>query len=138
MRPALTIPGGLRARRYSRRGFTLVEVMVAVAIMFSGAVTMIYILPKLSESATRNIARDLTYSFALSKMEELLSIPYADVGSVPLSGNFGTLLPGVADAASYQWNYTAAEEMPNRLKRVNLSVSRGDIKDSYVFFVPNL
>lgn len=127
--------------RRARAGMTFIEVMVAAAIMFTGAVVMISVLPRLIAAGSSRTSRDGSYIYAMSKMDDILTSPYSTVAS-SASGDFSTLLPAASDVSSYTWSYTSTEPLvegrTGLLKRVTLLITWGsgsDQTDTYVFYM---
>lgn len=111
----------------SSGGFTLIDVMIATAIMFTGATVMIVNLPLLLAQATTRVSADNAYVYASAKYDEICATTaYSDINtSGTTSGNFNTLLPGSSEAGLYSWSYTAAEIQPDLLKSIEMTISWG-------------
>ncbi len=130
----------MNRRALSRRshGFGLLDVMLATAIMFTGAVVMITVLPKLIETSNMRSSENMAYEVATAKIDELLDTQYTRVVS---AGPYGAqyLLPQMTNIAKYQWQTWVTEEAPaGYRKRVTLAVwwGTGDLRrDTYVFYV---
>ncbi len=120
---------------------TFMEVMVAATIMFTGAVVMITVLPKLIEAGYSRSSRDMSYIFGMSKMDEIMASPYSTITSG--SGSFTELMPDVPEAYNFEYQYTATEVTTDNLptdllKRVTLVITWGDDSDksdTYVFYM---
>lgn len=119
--------------RRGLRGLTFIEVMVSVAIFFTGAVVMIAVLPEVLAKGNLRASRDSAYVLAASKIDDLQASSYSSIAP-SASGNFSTLLSGMTDISTYTWSYTSTEEVPGALKRVQLLVSWNGGSDAYVFY----
>jgi len=123
----------------SKRGFGLVDVMVAMAILFIGSYVMISVLPRLINAANSRSSLESAYIFASSKADEIYSQPYSGVTSA--SGNFNALLPNMSDLSKFSWVTSVTEEKPDLLKKVTLNVKWGtgaDKMDTYIFYIADM
>ena len=108
-----------------RSGFTLLEVMVAIAII---AITLVAVFG--SQSQSLSLANEAKFSttaalLAQSKMAEIEVVNYEDLTSD--SGDFGENFP------NYHWNLTVSDvsfigtdEVLDYLKRIDLNVFYGE------------
>jgi general secretion pathway protein I len=76
-----------------RRGFTLLEMLVATLIMAIAVVGLMGAINHSLRNATRIVTRDRAVLLARSKMDELLLDPRFPIG-VPVQGNFDRSLTG--------------------------------------------
>lgn len=121
-------------RSRNKAGFTLMEVLVAAAIMFSGAVVMITVLPELIAAGSKRTSRDISYSFANAKFADLEINSFAAIAA-SANGNFDSLLPNSDDASQFTWSYTSSSPSPGLLKRVNLVIKWADTSETFVMLI---
>jgi len=67
-----------RARRGSRGGFTLIEVMIALAIFATGLLALALCVPMATKRVMKAGSQTRASSIASETAEELLTIPYGD------------------------------------------------------------
>jgi Tfp pilus assembly protein PilV len=133
----------LGARR-RRSGFTLVETLVATAIMFTGAIVMISVLPNLLSMSVKRTSRDNSYIYAQSLIDSMLVTPWSKI-STSASGDFKSLLPDAPDAGMYRWVYTSKTIMDSGsaptdglLKKVDVGIYWSDNDhDTFVTYIAN-
>lgn len=109
-----------------RRGFTLLEMLVATAIMGMAVAGLLAQLSTSMRSATRLIDYDRAAVLARSRMDELLLDPELPLGA-PLAGTFDESITGGAPAG-WRARVTAFEMPPDAqpgaemLERIELEV----------------
>src|SRR5262249_17063654 len=103
--------GGVR-----RRGVSLLESLISVAILFISVISINQLLDTAGEQAERVPRRSLAAQLCQSKMAEVVA------GAAPLSSGSGEVeeLPG------WQWTVEAEEHDVSGLWRVRVSVRRGN------------
>lgn len=107
----------MKIRRINR-GFTLLEVMVALAIIATTLVTLLGTHAMSLNLAYKHKEQTLVGMFARQKMEEVLSMPYDSVESD--SGSFG---PGHPE---YEWELEVEESDIENLKQVSIIIKQPD------------
>lgn len=127
----------MKKRHEAQNGFGLIDVMFAMAILFSGAVLMITVLPQIINASQTRTTRDNAYIYATSQIDYMLAMPYSSIAASS-SGDFSTLLGTATDADKYSWNYTSQEIISGLYKKVTLGVSWDGGTDTYVFYVADL
>jgi prepilin-type N-terminal cleavage/methylation domain-containing protein len=126
--------------RHAERGFTLAEVMCAVAILATGGLVMIDALPRVIAMAVNSTSRDTAYVYAATVGDWLAVQPFSSISTAAggVSGDFTTLLPGSDMAGSYTWEYKAGNVIPNLLKQVNIEISWGTGSEVYSVLITNV
>lgn len=113
----------------------LVDVLVASAIMFTGALALLNMMPMLTRMAVKmTMSNELSY-FLYSKQEAMLAGTYNDINTTATqTGDFTSLLgTEVAANADVTWLYSASEKVTGRLKEVKLSVAYSPDVDTSAF-----
>lgn len=123
--------------RRHQAGFGLVDVMFAAAILFTGAILMITVLPQMINASQTRTTRDNSYIYAMSQIDYLISQPYSSIAP-SASGDFTSLLGNATDATKYSWRYTASEQVTGLLKQVTLNVDWDGGTDTYVFLTADV
>ncbi len=98
----------------SDKGFTLLEVMVALAIIATALVTLLGTHMMSLNLAQKNKEQSICTFLARQKMEELYTIPFDSVAND--SGNFG------ADYPHYEWELDVEKGDIENLKKVKIIV----------------
>ena len=112
------------AEKWAERGFTLLQVMVAVALIAVALTTLL-----VSQSQTVSLANDAKFEtmaalLAQGKMNELLTGQGAGLSGD--SGDFGEEYPGYAwEAAVDDFVIESEESVSKYLKQVDLTVTWG-------------
>lgn len=120
-----------RAVAKRRRGFTLLEVMVACVVFFVGTFTILALVSSSLENA-RRLQRPMVDAGLLASELSLTNQLVEDNAS----GDFGDVYPG------YNWTSAIQEDQTNKLFRVDYIVQRADgnhtvvSKMSVLFFRP--
>jgi Tfp pilus assembly protein PilV len=118
-----------RAKAKRRRGFSLLEVMIACAVFFVGTFTILALVSSSLENA-RRLQRPMVDAGLLAS--ELSLTNQLIEGNA--SGDFGDLYPG------YNWTSTSQEDQTNKLFRVDYQVFNDNkvlvSKMSVLFFLP--
>ena len=96
------------------RGFTLLEVMVALAIIATALVTLLGSHLMSLNLAQKHKEQTLAAMLARQKMEENLTVPFDSL--VTDSGDFGPAHP------EYKWELEVAEADIDNLKKVRILV----------------
>jgi type II secretory pathway pseudopilin PulG len=120
-------------------GFGLIDVTVALAIMATGAVVMITVLPEILGRAQSRTAASQAYIYASTFVDAEFLNPYS--GIINGSGDFSSLIPQMAGQTAYTWNRTVVETRPGLEKKVSLEIAWGagaDERDTFVFFVADV
>ena len=99
----------------SNNGFTLLEVMVALAIIATALVTLLGTHMMSMNLAHKNKEQSLTAMLARQKMEELFTVPFDSLAGA--SGDFGPEYP------EYAWEIVVEEAEIDNLKNVEITVS---------------
>ena len=116
--------------RYKTAGFTLLEVMVALAIM---SIVLVSVYRMHSQSLTLNTAARFYTQAPLLAQKKMAELTGAASGIFPeVSGDFGEGFPG------YSWQVSMPEapseilgEAGDDLKRIDLTVSLNDNQFTY-------
>jgi len=98
-----------------RSGFTLIEIVIALAILAVGLVGILSLFPIGFDSARRSVSATQATIFAHEHLEELRNGGYPALGTT--SGTF-------ADPA-YSWTQTVSTTTVNDLRQVICTVSWG-------------
>jgi general secretion pathway protein I len=101
--------------RHSNKGFTLLEVMVALAIIATVLVALLGTHLMSMNLAHKNKEQALTAMLARQKMEELFTVPFESLAGA--SGDFGP------DYPEYAWEVFVEEAETDNLKNVKITVS---------------
>ncbi len=101
--------------RTSYKGFTLLEVMVALAIIATALVTLLGTHLMSLNLAQKNKEQTLEVMLARQKMEELFTVPFESVNSD--SGDFAPEHP------EYKWEISVENSDNDYLKNVKITVS---------------
>lgn len=102
----------------SDRGFTLLEVMVALAIIAIALVTLLGTHLLSLNLAQRHKEQSMATMLARQKMEELLTTPFDSLTSD--AGDFGPERPG------YKWEFEVEDADIDNLKRVKILIKLPD------------
>jgi Tfp pilus assembly protein PilV len=103
-----------RAEADRRRGFTLLEVMIACVVFFVGTFAILALISSSLENA-RRLQRPMVDAGLLASELSLTNQLVEDNAS----GDFGDLYPG------YNWTSTIQEDQTNKLFRVDYQVFNG-------------
>lgn len=106
----------MRLRRAARRGLSLVEVIVSLAIFLFSLIALGQMLNYAGSLASEARARGTAARLAQSKLAELTA------GAAPLQGGTGTC----EDEPDYEWRVEAQQSSPDILYNVTVTVSRTD------------
>jgi general secretion pathway protein I len=98
----------------SDRGFTLLEVMVALAIIATALVTLLGTHMMSLNLAQKNKEQTLCTLLGRQKMEEVFTTPFDSVSND--SGDFG------ADYPNYEWETTVEKGVVDNLKNVKITI----------------
>lgn len=96
------------------KGFTLLEVMVALAIIATALVTLLGTHLLSLNLAHRHKEQTMATMLARQKMEELLTTPFESLTSD--AGDFGSEHPG------YKWETEVEDAEKDNLKRVKILI----------------
>ena len=88
-----------RSRLRSERGFTLVEVMVAAAILVTGVLGVLTLLDTANDATHRTKVRDGATSLARELIEAARAVPYPDLEATTVLAQLQAQ-PGLGDATS--------------------------------------
>lgn len=73
--------GLIRHHTARQRGFSLVEVVVATAVLAIGLITLIGLLPFAIKANKKAESQSLASTYARTKLEQLLASPYDEIGT---------------------------------------------------------
>ena len=107
----------MRAHR-SNKGFTLLEVMVALAIIATALVTLLGTHMMSLNLAQKNKEQTISALLARQKMEELFTTPFDSLAND--SGDFG------ADYPHYEWELDVEKGDIENLKKVKIVIRYPD------------
>ncbi len=102
----------------SNKGFTLLEVMVALAIIATALVTLLGTHLMSLNLAQRNKEQTISALLARQKMEELFTVPFDSLASD--SGDFGS------DYPHYEWELNVEKGDIENLKKVKILIKYPD------------
>ncbi len=105
-----------RARRTRRRGFTLVEMMVAILLLGVGMMALAALTTTVTRANVQSSSRTVASSLAQERMERFRTEPYATIAA----GNDARMVDGVA--YSRTWTVATNDPAPG-LKTVSVTVS---------------
>lgn len=106
--------------RENRFGFTLIEVLIAIAILLIGAVAIVPLFVFASDTAETNKRRTIAANLANAQIEYIRSLNFEDIGIYP-NGKLedtSTEFNGV----EYRINFDVVEDIPGHSKRVEVEV----------------
>jgi hypothetical protein len=128
-------------KRRSDEGFLLLDALIAAAIVATGLVVLVNLMPKLMEVSEKRRITTVMTGYALAVQQQMLADSYVNiVGSN--SGTFENLLGATfPSVGSYRWRYTSSDSVVGVMKSVNLVVentSVGASTDTFSFVVADM
>lgn len=103
----------------SRRGFTLVEVIVSVTLLATGVVSVLGALSSMNRSQARLIEVEHVQRLAMQKIDELLATE--QVSTTSLSGDFTD-----QNEPDYQWTADVSTSGVENLQTLTLTVTKSN------------
>ena len=119
-----TVPTAHEPSRLPKTGFTLIEVMVAMAIFAIGAMSLLACVPLASKRVMKAGAQTRASSIAAQAAEELLGVPYAHSSLTPGTHND----PANPRDGLYYTRWVVESNQPYAsCKRITVTVARGNV-----------
>lgn len=112
-------------------GMTLIEVLVAAAILFFTVYLMGVTLPQMTNTARKRVNADSAFLLASSVCDSIYAQPYSQVVDVTTPQRFDYLLPGSSITDGFTWTCTTATVNPY-LKQVSVKVVGPGASTEYI------